>query len=939
MDTKNECKRKKSKGGAEKEREKKKKMLEKDASQCQKVSSMFKSMTAKHAMALENPSYEGGSTSSTDAPVETPGRALQPIDATEKGSECTNESYIEEERDKPAILEVEELATQNVPLASHEIDEAEKSDMGLAEADRFKLWFARPKSETFGAFFKFHPCQPNLPSFNSIKLYQRRDGKRRQWLTYSHAHEAFFCTVCLAFSRTTDRSAFIDGCRNQRHMYQRIEQHEESNLHNITAESFLMRSKNFDIGSQVFGKEKILKAEEVKGKHAILERVVKTIKLIGKRGLSYSALTELAYTLHDETLDHGNFLEILLLLSEFDPLLKSHLDHIRQETKEQHGEPKSSKELGSLVTLISKTTANAIIGIISSLLKEGIAQEIREAGMFSIQLDTTIQDINISDHCSVIIRYVTDVVHERLVLVTNGSAATGKPLCNLVCEVLEAMGIDISKCVGSSTDGASNMQRQYNGFTTWLNTKAPGQIHVWCYAHVLNLVMMEVTKSTTETISLFGFLNSCVVFIRESYLQMSVWREKRHEDRFRSISAIGETRWCSKDTALSKVFGLYNDPRGAVYVELIQTMAELSSSSHFNEGVRYRAGTILNSLKRFHTILTAQMYLLIFNTTTPLSLYLQTQGMDLLHAYGMVNDAINTLKEQRQLFNRTMDAANRFVMWANDKLDKTDCNVHIELDFPMSQRVRRKKRLADEMAVDEPIQSPSEKFRVEVYNVTIDKIIDSLQSRFTDHGQLFADLGCLDPKCFQEILKCLPQNALERLSSLVVKFDSTASKEKLQRELLEFASKWDRLKRSLDKKYTDTNIEVKGEDAIHSHLMSEGEEQENANVYPNREMCKNCKNCIACCYKFLLRYNMYSVNYNSLFNAYKLTLTLSSSQVACERSFSKHEYILDRLRNSLPQPHLEAFMLMSIEREALVGLSNDTIIDVLASKSNLYRDC
>lgn len=71
---------------------------------------------------------------------------------------------------------------------------------------------------------------------------------------------------------------------------------------------------------------------------------------------------------------------------------------------------------GSLITLLSKTTVDAVIDAIKHLIKENISEEIRKAGMFSVQLDTT-QDITGKAQCSVILRYVTDAVHERLVAV------------------------------------------------------------------------------------------------------------------------------------------------------------------------------------------------------------------------------------------------------------------------------------------------------------------------------------------------------------------------------------------------------------------------------------------------------------------------------------------------------------------------------------------
>lgn len=60
-----------------------------------------------------------------------------------------------------------------------------------------------------------------------------------------------------------------------------------------------------------------------------MHRIIDVIKLIGKRGLSYrNRNNEAAYTLNDTSLDHGNFLEIILLLSKYDEVIKCHLDKV-----------------------------------------------------------------------------------------------------------------------------------------------------------------------------------------------------------------------------------------------------------------------------------------------------------------------------------------------------------------------------------------------------------------------------------------------------------------------------------------------------------------------------------------------------------------------------------------------------------------------------------
>lgn len=68
---------------------------------------------------------------------------------------------------------------------------------------------------------------------------------------------------------------------------------------------------------------------------------------------------------------------------------------------------------------------------ISQLIKVTIAEEVRHAGMFSVQIDTT-QDITSKDQCSVILRYVTDVIHERLIAMVDCESSAGQHFVDLL---------------------------------------------------------------------------------------------------------------------------------------------------------------------------------------------------------------------------------------------------------------------------------------------------------------------------------------------------------------------------------------------------------------------------------------------------------------------------------------------------------------------------
>lgn len=106
----------------------------------------------------------------------------------------------------------------------------------------------------------------------------------------------------------------------------------------------------------------------------------------------------------DENLDHGNFLDIIMLIGKYDIILKTHLDKIIKQSKDNKSRGVKQRT-GNFLTYLSKNTVNNIIFALSTKIKEIISKEIIQAVIYSVELDTT-QDISVTDQCSVVIRYV-----------------------------------------------------------------------------------------------------------------------------------------------------------------------------------------------------------------------------------------------------------------------------------------------------------------------------------------------------------------------------------------------------------------------------------------------------------------------------------------------------------------------------------------------------
>lgn len=59
--------------------------------------------------------------------------------------------------------------------------------------------------------------------------------------------------------------------------------------------------------------------------------------------------------------------------------------------------------------------------------------------------------------------------------------------------------------------------------------------------------------------------------------------------------------------------------------------------------------------------------------------------------------------------------------------------------------------------------------------------------------------------------------------------------------------------------------------------------------------------------------------------------------MACERSFSTLKIIKNRMKSSLSSDNLNSFMLMAVEKELLMNLDSNEIIDKVAESSELIR--
>lgn len=132
-------------------------------------------------------------------------------------------------------------------------------------------------------------------------------------------------------------------------------------------------------------------------------------------------------------------------------------------------------------------------------------------------------------------------------------------------------------------------------------------------------------------------------------------------------------------------------------------------------------------------------------------------------AWSLVDSVTTRFKEHTRTFDDVHSKALEIVNKCNDRISQMNMNETQRLEIGASETVlpvkrqEEKKSMRDELIDDERNSSDSlADFRVNVFNPIMDCIVQSLESHFVQHKQLYKNLFCLDPvkfSCFHKSAK------------------------------------------------------------------------------------------------------------------------------------------------------------------------------------------
>ena len=348
----------------------------------------------------------------------------------------------------------------------------------------------------------------------------------REWLVYSKDLDKVFCFCCKLLRKGLVRGQLAnEGFSDWAHLGHRLKEHETSREHvtNMTTcyDLRLMLEKNQTI-------DKVAQRELEKEKEhwrKVLLRILLIVKFLAEHNIAFRGSNS---KLYQES--NGNFLGLIEMLAEFDPVIKEHVERITNEKIRDH--------------YLGPSIQNELINMLATAIRSRIIEKVKEAKYFSVILDCT-PDASHQEQMSLIIRYVDTssasvCIEESFLGFLEVNDTTGQGLCNVLEEGLNNLSLDVDNVRGQGYDNGSNMKGNNKGVQKKFLDKYPRAFYSACGCHSLNLALCDMAKSCRKATDFFGIIQRFYTIFANSTKRWQILKDNLKKLTVKSLSS---TRW------------------------------------------------------------------------------------------------------------------------------------------------------------------------------------------------------------------------------------------------------------------------------------------------------------------------------------------------------------------------------------------------------------
>lgn len=666
----------------------------------------------------------------------------------------------------------------------------------------------------------------------------------RPWLVYSGSKGVVYCAPCILFG---GESSFAnDGFNDWKNAGHRIAHHENSNAHHNCSTQFKDRAQ---IQGKIDTDITFLHEQGITYWRNVLKRVVAAIKCLASRGLPFRGDDE-----QFGSQQNGNYMMLLELIAQFDPFLAEHISRF------------GNKGSGS-TSYLSKTTCDEFIKILGKKVQDKIVEEIKIVKYYSIIVDSS-PDISHVDQLSFIIRYVKEdgVPVERFLQFVENPGHKAENLENAILSTLESLGIDINDCRGQAYDNAANISGPYTGLQARIKEVNKYADYTPCAAHSLNLVGKHAAESCLMAVTYFSTIQNLYNFFSGSTHRWEILTKYcAKSKRMITIKSLSVTRWSAQDDA---VHALEHH-----FPEVISALDGIENDTAEKCTTRNEAFGIRQQLELLETAFMQQLWSFLLSSLNLVSKKLQNVKTTIVEVIELFDGLNKMVDDTRKDF---------------DSYEEKALAISVNKEYQtLTKRKKTRKLRCDESRDGDVELVGRENFRINTFNVILDRISSELQKR------------------------SIAYQVLNKKFSVITNMHSLNEKQ-LREKSLQF------------KNFYDQDIEASFENEM--ILFQSYCVKKNVEKNPPMDLLK------------LLRSNELHTVFPNVDIAYRMLVCTPISNCSAERSFSVLRRVKNYLRSKLAAERLNALALLAIESNLLMPLDCNDIINNFAIQKSRRKN-
>ena len=515
-------------------------------------------------------------------------------------------------------------------------------------------------------------------------------------MEYSVTNDAAFCFSCRHFipaaSGFRSEPAFtVSGFQNWRKAQECFKAHNISASHKYSMQAWSEFKQRKQDGSKITKMLGEGHSKLVQENREYMKAVVESLRYTACQGIAQRGHRE-----HDQAENKGNFLELLNVIAMFDKTVANKISKNPSNAKYTHHE-----------------IQNEIFNIMADMVRKQISDEIKEAGHFAIMVDES-KDISKKEQISVVVRYLhNETVLEEFLHFTPADGLDADSLLTSIKMTLSQCNIDVNSCIGQCYDGAAVMAGCNNGVQEKFRKEVPQALYVHCYAHRLNLVLVDCVRNVQPAAEFFDIVQMLCIFFSGSVVHDMFLKKQQELDPSGHVELkkLSDTRWACQYFALC-----------AIKKTLPAIQATLQDVVGHTNAKRKAEARALHGLIDEQFILNLTLFEDVFRVTKFASDQLQAPNLDISSASDLVQSVITTLLEKRseEAWGDIKDSAKHLCERAG---------IALQSRPPYRRGDRQQSSRLMDFVVEAPInrESTSDESRTNFFYPVIDRLVNELR--------------------------------------------------------------------------------------------------------------------------------------------------------------------------------------------------------------------